>query len=102
MLLLTESIDAQRHALRLEQFLMTQRLSDVKQETPYDEEPKANERPNQDGSAKQVLLRRARKHRGCAAQRALRKMPSHASGSGMVRELLFCRFSFSWGYWYSN
>jgi len=52
-----ESIEAQRHALQLVQFFMTQLPSDIKQDTPYDEEPKAGERPNQGVNAQQVLLR---------------------------------------------
>ena len=52
-----ESIEAQRHALQLEKFFMAQLPSDIRQETPYDEEPKANERPNQGVNAQQVLLR---------------------------------------------
>jgi hypothetical protein len=52
-----ESIEAQRRALQLEQFFMTQLPSDIEQETPYDEEPKAGERPNQGVNAQQVLLR---------------------------------------------
>jgi hypothetical protein len=46
-----------RRALQLEQFFMTQLPSEIKQETPYDEEPKAGERPNQGVNAQQVLLR---------------------------------------------
>ena len=53
----TDSIEAQRHALQLEQFFMTQLPSEVEGETAYDEEPKADERPNQGVSAQQVLLR---------------------------------------------
>ena len=52
-----ESIEAQRRALQLEQFFMTQLPSEIKQETAYDEEPKAGERPNQGVNAQQVLLR---------------------------------------------
>lgn len=52
-----ESIEAHRRALQLEQFFMTQLPSEIKQETPYDEEPKAGERPNQGLNAQQVLLR---------------------------------------------
>ena len=52
-----ESIEAQRRALQLEQFFMTQLPSEIDQETPYDEEPKAGERPNQGVNAQQVLLR---------------------------------------------
>lgn len=52
-----ESIEAQRRALQLEQFFMTQLPSEMNQETPYDEEPKAGERPNQGVNAQQILLR---------------------------------------------
>jgi hypothetical protein len=52
-----DSIEAQRRALQLEQFFMTQLPGEVRQETPYDEEPKAGERPNQGVNAQQVLLR---------------------------------------------
>ncbi len=52
-----ESIEAQRNALQLEQFFMAQLPSEIRQETLYDEEPKANERPNQGVNAQQVLLR---------------------------------------------
>jgi len=52
-----ESIEAQRRAMQLERFFMTQLPSEIKQETPYDEEPKADERPNQGVNAQQVLLR---------------------------------------------
>lgn len=52
-----ESIEAQRRALQLGQFFMAQLPSEMRQETPYDEEPKANEQPNQGANAQQVLLR---------------------------------------------
>jgi len=52
-----QSIEAQRRALQLEKFFMTQLPSDIKQETPYDEEPEADERPNEGVNAQQVLLR---------------------------------------------
>jgi hypothetical protein len=51
------SIEAQRRAMQLEQFFMTQLPSEIKQETPYDEEPEADQRPNQGVNAQQVLLR---------------------------------------------
>lgn len=52
-----ESIEAQRRALQLMQFFMTQLPSEIKGETAYDEGPQAGERPNQGVSAQQVLLR---------------------------------------------
>ncbi|KIY70981.1 hypothetical protein CYLTODRAFT_346790 [Cylindrobasidium torrendii FP15055 ss-10] len=51
------SIQMKRENIRVEQFFMTQLPDTMESETPYDEEPKANEQPNRGMNAQQVLLR---------------------------------------------
>jgi hypothetical protein len=53
----TRSIEALRKTVQIDKFFLTQLPSRIEEETPYDEEPKAGEKPNQGLNAQQVLLR---------------------------------------------
>jgi hypothetical protein len=55
----TGSIEARRKLIQLDKFFLTQLPSgmEAEAETPYDEEPKDGEKPNQGLNAQQVLLR---------------------------------------------
>jgi hypothetical protein len=51
------SIETLRKSIQLDKFFLTQLPSSIEMETPYDEEPKEGEKPNQGLNAQQVLLR---------------------------------------------
>jgi len=53
----TPSIEVLRKSIQLDKFFLTQLPSGIEAETPYDEEPKDGEKPNQGLNAQQVLLR---------------------------------------------
>ena len=54
---LSGTIEQRRRELQLDEFFMTQLPTTIASETPYDEEPKPGEKPNQGLNAQQVLLR---------------------------------------------
>jgi hypothetical protein len=51
------SIEELRKRIQLDKFFLTQLPSNIEAETPYDEEPREGERPNEGLNAQQVLLR---------------------------------------------
>jgi hypothetical protein len=51
------SIETLRKSIQLDKFFLTQLPSSIEAETPYDEEPRQGEKPNQGLNAQQVLLR---------------------------------------------